>query len=73
MSENQNTQRTDKQNENNGTNGHENNKDNDSVIPEEFLNEIPQKDRKDLFNHSPAFPVFSRHKIHLQKRLQLTI
>jgi hypothetical protein len=48
MSENQNTQRADKQHENNSTNGHENNKDHESVIPEEFLNELPPKDRKDF-------------------------
>ena len=33
MSENQNTQRIDKQNENSKTNGHENNNDNESVVP----------------------------------------
>jgi hypothetical protein len=43
MSENQNTQRHEKQSENSQTNGHENNKDHESVIPEEFLNEVPDR------------------------------
>jgi hypothetical protein len=52
MSENQNTQHHGKQNENGGANGHENanenNKDHEPVIPEEFLNELPPKDRKEF-------------------------
>jgi hypothetical protein len=50
MAENQNPQRLDNQNENGNTNGHENenNKDNEPVIPEELLNELPPKDRKEF-------------------------
>src|SRR4051812_39451950 len=52
MSENQNPQQHEKQHENGSTNGHdkesENDKDNEPVIPEEFLNELPPKDRKDF-------------------------
>jgi hypothetical protein len=51
MSGNQNTQPLEKQKENGNTNGHEKNenqKENDPVIPEELLNEIPPKDRKDF-------------------------
>jgi hypothetical protein len=50
MSGNQNTQPLDKPTEsNNGhKNGNENNRDHDPVIPEEFLNELPPKDRKDF-------------------------
>ncbi len=48
MSENQNPQ----QHENGSANGHdkgsEKNKDNEAVMPEEFLNEIPLKDKKDF-------------------------
>lgn len=52
MAGNQNTQRLDNQNENGNTknheNGNENNKDNEPVIPEELLSELPPKDRKEF-------------------------
>ena len=51
MAENQNPQRLDNQNENGNTkNGHEeeNNKDSEPVIPEQLLNELPLKDRKEF-------------------------
>jgi hypothetical protein len=51
MAENQNSQRPDIQKENGNTkNGHEeeNNKDGEPVIPEELLNELPPKDRKEF-------------------------
>ena len=50
MAENQTAQPPDKQNGNGSQTDHENGneKDNDTVIPEEFLNELPPKDRKEL-------------------------